>query len=91
MIDAVQRSLADAEKAMAKFQRCDDPEQLRDMLDSVHRELFHWRSVHDQLEVIRKHVESIRGWARSGSSTRWRCRPKRRREDARVIAATCRQ
>ena len=37
MIDAVQTKLRDAELAMRRFERVDDPEQLRDMLDSVQR------------------------------------------------------
>ncbi len=62
MIDAVQKKLRDAELCMRRFEKCDDPEQLRDMLDSVQRELFHWDTAHDSLEAIRKHVESIRAW-----------------------------
>ena len=62
MIDAVQTKLRDAELAMRRFERVDDPEQLRDMLDSVQRELFHWDTAHDSLEAIPKHVESIRAW-----------------------------
>jgi len=62
MIDALQKKLRDADRAMRKFERCDDAEQLRDMLDSVRRELFHWDTAEDSLEAIRKHVESIRAW-----------------------------
>lgn len=62
MIDALQKKLRDADRAMSRFDRCDDPEQLRDMLDSVRRELFHWDTAEDSLEAIRRHVESIRAW-----------------------------
>lgn len=62
MINALQKKLRDAERAMRRFERCDDPEQLREMLDSVHSELFHWGAADESLEAIRKHVESIRAW-----------------------------
>lgn len=62
LIDAIIKTLRDADKAMRNFERCDDPETLRDMLDSVRRELFHWDTAEDKLEAIRKHVESIRSW-----------------------------
>lgn len=62
MIDAVIKSLRDAERSMKGFERCDSPEQLRDMLDSVYRDLFHWDSAEDALEAIRKNAENIRAW-----------------------------
>ena len=62
MIDEVIKSLRSAERAMRKFDKCDDPSELRDMLDNVHTELFHWSTTEDKLEAIRKHVESIRAW-----------------------------
>lgn len=62
MIDALQNKLRSAESAIRRFEKCEDPEQLRDMLDSVRIELFHWDTANDSLEAIRKHVESIRSW-----------------------------
>lgn len=62
MIDALIKKLKSAERSMSKFPKCDDIEQMRDMLDSVHTELFHWSSAESSLEDIRSHVESIRAW-----------------------------
>jgi hypothetical protein len=62
MIDEVIKSLRAADSHTKGYARCDDVEQLREMISCVESELFCWGSGEEQLEKIRKHVESIRQW-----------------------------
>lgn len=48
---------------MRRYEKLEDREELIKVLDSIQSDLFPFRSsVEDQLESIRKHVESIRAW-----------------------------
>ena len=62
MIDEIIRQLDDAEAHIRGYQKCEDPAELREMIELVERELFSWDTPKSTLEKIREHVESIRAW-----------------------------
>lgn len=62
LIDEAIKSLKAAARHTKGYARCDDIDQLREMISGVETELFSWGSGEEQLEKIRKHVESIRQW-----------------------------
>jgi len=62
MIDAIIKKLNSAERSIRGFQKLDDVDELKEVIDSIHSDLFSWNDLESDLEKIRKHVEKIRNW-----------------------------
>lgn len=62
MIDAAIDKLRNAELEIRGYGRCDEVEDLTDIIERVERWLFHWDTVEGDLQKIRRHVEAVREW-----------------------------
>lgn len=62
MIDAIIKKLNSVERQIKGFQRIDDADELKEIIDSIHSDLFCWNDLESDLEKVRKHVEKIRNW-----------------------------
>lgn len=58
MIDEIILNIRDAERAIKGYEKTDDADELRQMIESVEFEI----DIIDKLERIRRHVELIRKW-----------------------------
>lgn len=62
MVDAVQEKFREIERVTRRFNRSDDIEELREMLNVVRDILFLWGSAESKLEEIRDNAALIREW-----------------------------
>lgn len=62
MIDAIIKKLNSVERSIRGFQNLDDVDELKEVIDSIHSDLFSWNDLESDLEKIRNHVEKIRNW-----------------------------
>lgn len=66
MVDSVISMIKGAERVMEGYERLDKPDDLKEVIDGIERELFPWsEDAEDKLESIRAHVTDIREWGQA--------------------------